>query len=426
MDELGTYLSQAVTGVTYTEPLALHAAPDSRCILCDAYITYAPEQPTGVDIHGFRLPSTQETLAEKLESVLSPACGTSLHAAALHWQMKHICMACSAVIMTLDSYETKILEIREEIKRKFMEMVKIRTPKFGHLQALPPPPPLQQHHASSSSASSPAPLHGRVLPGHQHPQHGPGVKREVGVGAAPGDDRHQSPAISVVGAAPGEDTAVGERLECEVDLPPSVGVVSAGGPGRGASVAGDGSPLDELTCPICRKTFRNKYNLKRHSTVHAGVRPFSCQFCPRTFRQKDHLKIHCRSGPQAVPLACAPCGLSFPCFTVFSEHRQRYHSEVGDNACRHCDLVFATATELRRHCRQEHPHPVKQEFCCTVCGRAFPNGFNMRRHHLTHSGERPFPCQTCGKRFTQPSILKKHFRVHEKKLPEVKELISTI
>ena len=43
-------------------------------------------------------------------------------------------MACSAVIMTLDSYETKILEIREEIKRKFLDMMKIRAEKFGALQ----------------------------------------------------------------------------------------------------------------------------------------------------------------------------------------------------------------------------------------------------------------------------------------------------
>ena len=61
---------------------------------------------------------------------------------------------------------------------------------------------------------------------------------------------------------PGDDAAAaddpGERLECEVELhePPS----------------GETSPPDELTCPVCHKQFRNKYNLKRHSTVHAGVR----------------------------------------------------------------------------------------------------------------------------------------------------------
>ena len=45
-----------------------------------------------------------------------------------------ICMSCSAVVMTLDSYETKILEIREEIKRKFLDMMKIRAEKYGQLQ----------------------------------------------------------------------------------------------------------------------------------------------------------------------------------------------------------------------------------------------------------------------------------------------------
>ncbi|KAF0293842.1 Zinc finger protein 782 [Amphibalanus amphitrite] len=375
MEELGTYLSHGGPAgcLGYGETISPHTSPDSRCILCDSYITSAAEPPTGVDINGFRLPSTQETLAEKLETVVHPGCGTSLHAAAHHWQMKFICMSCSAVVMTLDSYETKILEIREEIKRKFLDMMKIRAEKYGQLQ--PPPPPAQ--------AAS------RVVPR---------VKRE------PGDD--------TAAAAAADDPS--ERLECEVELHES------------STGSTDGSPRDELTCGVCHKQFRNKYNLKRHSTVHAGVKPFNCQFCTRAFRQKDHLKTHTRSGPSAAPLQCAPCGLTFPCFTLFSEHRQQYHSEAGDNACKHCEFVFTTATELRRHCRQQHPHPVKQEFRCSLCGREFPNGFNLRRHHLTHSGERPFGCDVCGKRFTQPSILKKHSKVHEKKLPGMKDLITTM
>ena len=91
MEELGTYLSHGAAGgcLGYGEPLSAHSSsPDSRCILCDSYITSAAEPPTGVDINGFRLPSTQETLAEKLETVVHPGCGTSLHAAAHHWQMK--------------------------------------------------------------------------------------------------------------------------------------------------------------------------------------------------------------------------------------------------------------------------------------------------------------------------------------------------
>ncbi|XP_043230782.1 zinc finger protein 628-like [Amphibalanus amphitrite] len=391
MEDLGTYLSQAGPNgcmASYQEPLPPHAGPDSRCILCDSYITCADEPPTGVDINGFRLPSTQETLAEKLDTVVHPGCGVSLHTAAHHWQMKYICMACSAVIMTLDSYETKILEIREEIKRKFLDMMKIRAEKFGALQPLPPPLPSPAERVSS-------------------------VKREP---------REEAGAAAAVVAAPAgapEETSE-ERLECEVDLHCADPLPAAP---NGVSPPGSET---ELTCGACNKSFRNKYNLKRHSTVHAGVKPFSCEFCGRAFRLKDHLKTHTRCGPAAAPLQCAPCGLTFPCFTLYSEHRQQYHSEGGDNPCRHCELVFTTATELRRHCRQQHPHPVKQEFRCSVCGRDFPNGFNLRRHLLIHSGERPFGCDLCGKRFTQPSILKKHTRVHDKKPPELKELLTSM
>lgn len=53
-----------------------------------------------------------------------------------------------------------------------------------------------------------------------------------------------------------------------------------------------GSPYTLFPCPLCKKTFTLKGNLKKHYMIHAGVRPFVCPVCSKQFRQKVTLKKH--------------------------------------------------------------------------------------------------------------------------------------
>lgn len=49
------------------------------------------------------------------------------------------------------------------------------------------------------------------------------------------------------------------------------------------------------TCPQCGKMFRgdyHKYNLKKHLTIHAGLRPYPCPICNMAFNQKVSMKRH--------------------------------------------------------------------------------------------------------------------------------------
>ncbi|KAK4309625.1 hypothetical protein Pmani_018736 [Petrolisthes manimaculis] len=66
------------------------------------------------------------------------------------------------------------------------------------------------------------------------------------------------------------------------------------------------------SCQTCGQRFHGvyqKYNLKRHMSIHTGERPYPCPSCPAAFNQKCNMKRHLESvhgmkagtGPQDSP-----------------------------------------------------------------------------------------------------------------------------
>lgn len=50
-----------------------------------------------------------------------------------------------------------------------------------------------------------------------------------------------------------------------------------------------------FNCPVCYKTFSNKYNVQTHMVIHTGERPFECNICFKSFKQKSHMHAHQRN-----------------------------------------------------------------------------------------------------------------------------------
>merc|ERR1719166_511169 len=54
---------------------------------------------------------------------------------------------------------------------------------------------------------------------------------------------------------------------------------------------------------------------------------------------------------------------------------------------------------------------------CAICGKKFVCVTTMKRHLVTHTGERPFNCKICGKQYTQKGNLRVHERTHRNDRP---------
>ncbi|KAM6976531.1 zinc finger protein 740b isoform 2-T2 [Aplochiton taeniatus] len=60
---------------------------------------------------------------------------------------------------------------------------------------------------------------------------------------------------------------------------------------------------------------------------------------------------------------------------------------------------------------------VQKNFICDHCYGAFRSSYHLKRHMLTHTGEKPFGCDVCDMRFIQRYHLDRHKRVHSGEKP---------
>lgn len=63
-----------------------------------------------------------------------------------------------------------------------------------------------------------------------------------------------------------------------------------------------------------------------------------------------------------------------------------------------------------------HNDRCKRKYECTYCLKTFGWSTDLKRHILTHTGERPFKCGLCDSTFTRKFLLQKH---HEKQHVDV-------
>lgn len=82
-----------------------------------------------------------------------------------------------------------------------------------------------------------------------------------------------------------------------------------------------------------------------------------------------------------------------------------------------CNKKFRDNFKLKRH---ELSHSGERKYICEYCGKGFSLDFNLRTHIRTHTGDKPYTCkyEGCGKKFNQCSNLAYHERncYHNKEL----------
>ncbi|XP_067118156.1 zinc finger protein 43-like, partial [Centruroides vittatus] len=205
----------------------------------------------------------------------------------------------------------------------------------------------------------------------------------------------------------------------------------------------------ELTCDLCKQTFRNKRILQTHLFCHIRKKPFRCTTCNKKFLWqfllRRHMKKHksgneneisqrnlclqpsgdrVKSSPRNGKVhACKICGKEFNeerpfkcdiCNKGFKwkeqvKHHKTTHIEERPFKCDICNKSFKLKGQLKSH---QKTHSEEQPFKCDICNQGFNCRSQLKSHQKTHSEEQPFECDICNESFKCKEQLKTHHKTH--------------
>lgn len=194
-------------------------------------------------------------------------------------------------------------------------------------------------------------------------------------------------------------------------------------------------------CAICNKQFKNNYNLRRHQSVHTGVR-----MKDRAREQAEGAKeavvgqvaavappvmtvgAEGRAERTTVPLSLlhlsVPPTLDPPGVLAGAQHpplvsqdgegvaMPNVMANLNPHAPPPAAVVMATGTTVQRPANS-NPNPVRKNHACETCGKAFRDVYHLNRHRLSHSDEKPFSCPICQQRFKRKDRMSHHVRSHQ-------------
>ncbi|XP_077475951.1 myc-associated zinc finger protein [Stigmatopora argus] len=178
-------------------------------------------------------------------------------------------------------------------------------------------------------------------------------------------------------------------------------------------------------CATCNKEFKNSYNLRRHQSVHTGVKmkdraardegkappkqsiPLSLLqlALPQQAPELDTLP-HPGQQVTVAPVTVTPVTvvpLSVAPVTVAAPHPLPAPAAAVNAVLQ--DAVPPSAVPP--------PNQVRKNHACEACGKAFRDVYHLNRHRLSHSDEKPYSCPVCQQRFKRKDRMSYHVRSHQ-------------
>ena len=210
-----------------------------------------------------------------------------------------------------------------------------------------------------------------------------------------------------------------------------------------ASMMSENSDEEQYTCRFCEKVLYSPRSLQIHEDRHRETLKFSCIYCDKTFPTQTTLARHERTHTGEEEYPCAECDAGFSDKAALVNHTVKMHTVQIEQ----CDLTQSINVDRKAYIstmdsikssqnKQSTPAPqmrsfpissksenyvsttTKSEgskearFQCGYCDKSFATPSKVKRHILTHTGEKPFVCQFCQRGFSQKVHMMEHISKH--------------
>jgi hypothetical protein len=176
--------------------------------------------------------------------------------------------------------------------------------------------------------------------------------------------------------------------------------------------------LFKCVWPQCRYVSKQKHHLKTHVFSHSEKINFECDFngCKKSFKNKNNLRNHKK----------IHFGKMFACVWPLCKFQTKYrgglkrhlltHSEERKFKCHYegCDKQFKNSGDFKKH---ESIHSEEKKFICdwNLCFKKFRQKSHLITHkNIVHLKIKKFECSYsgCQKTFSKKEHLNIHLRVH--------------